>query len=448
MINDTIAAIATPPGLGGIGIVRLSGPDSEKILSSVFRAAGNRKMISHQMTYGHLYTPSGILDECMAVLMRAPRSYTREDVAEIQCHGGVLICQKALELCLKQGARMAEPGEFTRRAFENGRIDLSQAEAVMGLINAQSDTSRRFAVQQLQGGVSQFIKEAIQELISVEAAIAACTDYPDEVSEEEVTGDLLARIRRIHGKLQTACDERGAHLIRDGLLTVIYGRPNVGKSSLLNALLGEERAIVTAVPGTTRDQVNGSFYLDGALIHLVDTAGIRETNDPVERIGVERSRDAMAKADVILAVFDSSQPLTEEDDQCLKEADDRWVLILNKSDLDQSLSSADLQARAPELPLIQLSAALPDTLVPLKNLLRQKASVRDSTLLYQPRHLAAAGRAADELQNAIRTLQEGFPLDMAAVDLDAACRSLAEITGDQVDERILDEVFSQFCVGK
>ena len=451
-MTDTIAAIATPPGLGGIGIIRLSGPQAEDILLKVFqpmkKGLRNAPLPSHQLLFGHAVSEKGILDECMAVLMRAPRSYTREDVAELHCHGSYLVLQQVLSLCLSHGARLADPGEFTRRAFENGRIDLTQAEAVMELISASSEVSRRYAVEQLQGGVSSFIRQAAGELYSVEAAISAATDYPEEIDEAEISCGLADRIRSVRGRLANACDENAARLVREGLLVVLYGRPNVGKSSLLNALLGEDKAIVTAIPGTTRDQVTGTFYLDGFLIQLVDTAGIRETEDPVEAIGVNRSIAAMRRADLVLAVFDSSEVLTQEDRDCLSQSDGRWTLVLNKSDLAAKLRPEELRALAPQAPLLAVSATSPSSLAPLKDILRQRASLRDGTILSQPRQLAAARQAVNSLEHALRTLEAGHPLDVVTVDLDAACRALAEITGDQVDERILDEVFAQFCVGK
>ena len=334
MRTDTIAAIATAPGQGGVGIVRLSGPMSGEILRRVFTPAGGQGALpSHRMTYGHVTENGERVDECMAVLMKAPRSYTREDVAELQVHGSPSLCRKVLELCLSAGARLAEPGEFTRRAFLNGRIDLSQAEAVMAMIASTGEQSRRAAMRQLEGGAGQFIREAQETLYTLQAGAAACIDYPEEITEEEAAADLAPQLCRLAERLESACDERAARLVTDGLRVALVGRPNVGKSSLLNALLGEERAIVTAIPGTTRDTVEGSLSLGGATIRLTDTAGLRETADPVEAIGVERSGRAMREADLVLCVLDASAPLTEEDRAILNTLEpDKAVLVLNKCD--------------------------------------------------------------------------------------------------------------------
>ena len=449
MTNDTIAAIATAPGQGGVGIVRLSGPEAEAILLRVFRPAGKAALTSHLLTYGHAYDGEETIDECMAVVMRAPRSYTRENVAELQLHGGSYTVQRVLALCLREGARLAEPGEFTRRAFLNGRIDLSQAEAVMSLIASRGDQAHRAAMHQLQGGASAFIREAADELYAIAAGVAACVDYPEEISEEEAAADVHPRILALADKLVAACDERAASLVTGGLRAALAGRPNVGKSSLLNALLGQERAIVTDIPGTTRDVVDGTLSLGGCEIHLTDTAGLRHTDDPVERIGVARSGRAMQEAHVVLAVVDASQPISVEEEAFLRGLEaERTILVMNKTDLPAAFTQEALQACLPGAPLVTVAAADPATLAPLKELLRQRATVTDQLALTQPRHLDAARRAADHLRQAAETLALGLPVDLCTVDLTAAAAALGEITGDQVEEKLLDRVFSQFCVGK
>ena len=285
-MSDTIAAIATAPGQGGIAIVRVSGDMAEDILRRIFRPVGGKHPLpTHLLTYGYIVEDEERIDECMAVIMRAPKSYTREDVVEFQLHGGGCVAQKVLSLCLSSGARLAQPGEFTRRAFLNGRIDLSQAEAVMDLIAAQGEQSRKAAMRQLTGGASSFIRKAADELYAIQAGVAACIDYPEEISEEEAASDLAPRIAHLAKTLTDACDERAARLLQSGLRVALCGQPNVGKSSLLNALLGEEKAIVTAIPGTTRDLVEGTLMLSGSVIHLTDTAGLHDTDDPVERLG-------------------------------------------------------------------------------------------------------------------------------------------------------------------
>ena len=449
MSTDTIAAIATPPGSGGIGIVRISGPEAERVLGAVFHPAGAGAwpMESHRLTLGVLHDGERETDRCMAVMMRAPRSYTREDVAELQVHGGGYLVQQALMLCLKNGARLAEPGEFTRRAFCNGRIDLSQAEAVMQLINARGSQQHEAAVRQLEGGASRFVREASDELYSLQAGVAACIDYPEEVSDEEGTEQLKEGLEKLIRKLRDAMDERSARLISDGLRVALIGRPNVGKSSLLNALVGEERAIVTDIPGTTRDTIREELLLDGIRVILTDTAGIRETVDPVEKIGVDRSRRATREAELVLLVLDASEELTEEDRQLLEEIPEGSAVVLNKSDLPDRVDAEAIRRIRPDTSCVVCSSRDAASVETVKRMIREKTSVSDRLTLTQPRHVDAVRRAAEHLEDALRTA-ETETLDLAAVDLQSAQAALAEITGDQADEKLLDRIFSQFCVGK
>ena len=450
MKNDTIAAIATAPGQGGVAIVRLSGPEAEAILLRVFRPAGKSALplTSHLLTYGHVVDGDERVDECMAVMMRGPRSYTREDVAELQLHGGGYLSQRVLALCLREGARLAEAGEFTRRAFLNGRIDLSQAEAVMALIAAQGEQSRRAAMRQMEGGASAFIRKAADTLYELQAGVAACIDYPEEIDEEEAASDLIPRAEALAAELDAACDERAARILQSGLRVALCGQPNVGKSSLLNALLGEERAIVTPIPGTTRDMVTGELLLSGSVIHLTDTAGLHATDDPVEQLGVERARRAMAEADAVLAVLDASRALDSDDLALLAGLHDRpCAIVLNKCDLPCVLYPEDVIPLLPAAPVITVSAGLPGTLAPLKDFLAQQAAVSDQLALTQPRHMEAARRAARHLRQAADTAR-ALSVDMASIDLQSAQLALAEITGDEVEERLLDRVFGMFCVGK
>ena len=447
MNTTTIAAIATAPGQGGVAIVRLSGPEAECILMEVFRPAKKGPLTSHMLTYGHVVDSDTTVDESMAVLMRAPRSYTREDVAEIQLHGGSFIAQKVVSLCLDARAELAAPGEFTRRAFLNGRIDLSQAEAVMNLITAQGEQSHRAAMRQLRGGASSFIRKAADTLYAIQAGVAACIDYPEEIGEDEAAADMIPRTLALAEEIDAACDERAARILQNGLRVALCGQPNVGKSSLLNALLGEERAIVTPIPGTTRDMVQGELLLNGAVIHLTDTAGLHDTDDPVEQLGVARARKAIDAADLVLAVFDQSCPLDDNDRSLLDTIRGKNVLlVLNKADLSPALSASDLTALL-DAPVLTVSAAEESTLAPLKAYLAEQAAVSDSLALTQPRHLEAARRAARHLRQAAETAQ-ALSVDMASIDLQAAQLALAEITGDEVEERLLDRVFGMFCVGK
>ena len=448
-LHDTIAAIATAPGTGGIGIIRMSGPDAAAILMRVFRPAGKNQAIpeSHRLVYGKLKDGEQIIDECMAVIMRAPRSYTREDVAEIQLHGGRYVINKALELCLKAGARLAEAGEFTRRAFLNGRVDLSQAESVMELISARGEQEHRAAVRQLNGGASSFVRKFSDELYGLQAGLAACIDYPEEISDEEGAGSLKEGLEKLIDGLEKAMDEHASRLIYQGLQVALIGRPNVGKSSLLNALLGEDRAIVTNIPGTTRDTVHGEMTLNGFRVQLTDTAGIHETNDPVERIGVERSEKARREADASLLILDGSQPLGADDLELLRSFSGEGAVVINKTDLPQKITEADIHGIRQDMTCMTVSALDQKSLQPLRDFLARYVQVSDQQAVTQPRHLDAVRRAVRHLRDAEKTLDSYTP-DVAATDLQAAQAALSEITGDSADEKLLDRVFSQFCVGK
>ena len=447
--QDTIAAIATAPGNGGIGIIRMSGTEAGRILSRIFVPAGNpdNPPDSHRMTYGRIKDGEETVDECMAVFMRAPRSYTREDVAEIQIHGGSFVVDRALELCLKEGARLAEAGEFTRRAFLNGRVDLSRAEAVMELITAHGEQARRAAVRQLNGGASAFISGFSDKLADLQAGLAVCIDYPEEISDEEGTGMLKEGLEDLAARLESAIDEHASRLIHQGLQVALIGRPNVGKSSLLNALLGEERAIVTNIPGTTRDTVQGELTIGGFRVLLTDTAGIHETEDPVEKIGVERSEKARKEADASLLILDGSEPLTETDRELLAGFSGVGAVVINKSDLPQALREEEVREIRPDTECITVCANDPDSLKPLIRYLEKFTVISDQLALTQPRHLDAARRALSHMREALATL-DSFTPDVAATDLQAAQAALGEITGENADEKLLDRVFSSFCVGK
>ncbi len=450
MKEDTIAAIATAPGQGGIGIVRISGPEAEKILKMIFRPAGLKEADgwkSHFLMYGWIMDGAEILDECMAVIMRSPKSYTREDVAEIQSHGGTRVLQGILELVMKCGARMAEAGEFTRRAFLNGRIDLSRAEAVMSLIQARGEQERRAAVRQMTGGTADFVRKASDDLYLLQAGLAACIDYPEEISDEEGAGTLREGLEHLTGMLQNAVDERSSHLIYDGMQVTLFGVPNAGKSSLLNALIGQEKAIVTDIPGTTRDTVEGEMTLDGIRIHLTDTAGMRDTEDPIERIGVERSERARQNADIAMLVLDGSREMTTEEQNWIGQLNPGDAVIINKSDLLQKTTEKEVRNLRPEIRCMTVSALDNTSLKPVRDHLRRCAEIGDQLAITQPRHLDAVKRAVEHLEDALETLELYTP-DMAATDLQAAQNALSEITGDRADEKLLDSVFSEFCVGK
>ena len=447
--RDTIAAQATAAGEGGVAIVRVSGADCQRIISRVFRAKNGKPLENRVLTYGYVMEDGGVADEAMAVLMRAPHSYTREDVAEIHCHGSQALVGKILRLLMAAGARMAEPGEFTYRAFLNGRIDLAQAEGVMRMIRAGSERAMRSAVRQMEGGVSAFVRTAREEITSLLAAMAAAIDFPDEVEETQTAREVTAACKAIAAKLAAACDARAGRIEDEGLRVVLCGRPNAGKSSLLNALLGGERAIVTDIPGTTRDTLTEAVQIGGVRVLLTDTAGLRETGDAVERIGVERAKKALAEADVRALVLDSASPLTEEDKAALLGLAPQMI-VLSKGDLAQRLTAADVRAAFGDVPMVTVCATRGEGMEALRDALTAfvPADGAESSALSQARHVEAAGRARAALCDAVTAIEDGMPLDVAAVDLSAALDALGEITGETMSERVIDEVFAKFCVGK
>ena len=449
MKQTTIAALSTPPGRGGLAVIRLSGPDAESILRRVFHPLGRQQhFFDRLMMYGRAEYQGQLLDECMAVLMRAPRSYTGEDVAEIQVHGGELVVKGILSALFALGAQPAEPGEFTRRAFLSGRIDLSQAEAVMQLISSTGRQAADAALRQLQGGALRFAKEAQGDLISMMAGVTAALDYPDEIDEAEAVDGLAPKLLGLAQRLEKACDERGARILEEGLHVVICGKPNVGKSSLLNALLMEDRAIVTDIPGTTRDLISGAIEIDGICVLFMDTAGIREGGETVERIGVSRALDAIKSADLRLMVLDASCPPAKEDWAIFNEVKGlETLLAFNKADLPVHPGWEQVDFRESH-DLIYISAKNGMGLQELRTKVRGFAGNPAENTLTLNRHLGLARKAAASLNRAAEAMREGKPLDLCAVDLNAALYYIGSITGDNYSEALLDEVFSAFCVGK
>lgn len=449
-MGHLIAGVATAAGEGGIAIVRANGDGAAELFERVFKPNRQRPPYeSHRLMYGHVVDGDTAIDEAMGVLMRAPNTYTREDVFELHTHGGGAAAALTLKLLFRLGACPAEPGEFTRRAFMNGRIDLSQAEAVMGVISAQSAAGLLAAQRQLDGGQSRFIREAQEALTALLAGLEAHIDYPDEIDEAEALAGLEQGLDRLIRSLSDAADERGARILREGLHAALCGRPNAGKSTLFNALLGEERAIVTAVPGTTRDVLEGSFTLDGVNVFLSDTAGLRETGDAVERIGVERAKKALRHADVALVVLDASEKLHEEDIALLGMAlDCPAATLLNKRDAGQAFSAADVERLGAKQPVLTLSAQTGEGVEQVRDYLRGFIQLPKDAALTQERHLLLARDALERLAHARESLENGEPLDLCAIDLHDALYLLGRITGDSVDERLLDDIFSRFCVGK
>lgn len=452
LYSDTIAAIATPVGEGGVGIVRISGADALPILRRIFRPRGGAGWTPQKLRYGRVAAGDTTVDEALAVYFRAPHSYTREDVAEVHCHGGAMPLRRTLELALAAGARQAEPGEFTLRAFVHGRIDLVQAEATLGLIQARTETSMQLALQQLGGRLSGDVRAARARALDALAYMTALVDFPeDDVPEAEVLQPLRAALAEIERLFRGA--DQGI-LYRYGARAVLVGRPNAGKSSLLNALLRVERAIVTPVPGTTRDTLEETANLGGVPVVLIDTAGIVETEDPVERIGVERSRRALAAADMVLLVLDASAPLSDEDVAIAALTHGRpTILVANKADLVPLLDATPLVEAHPSLrATAQTSATTGDGLAELgevvaRTLLGSQLLIGE-TLVTDPRQRDALGRAAEQMRAAIEALETGIPVDLAAVDVTSAVQALGEITGETVGDDLLAAIFSRFCIGK
>ncbi len=450
--NDTIAALATPPGSSGIGIVRLSGPDSLRIATQIFRPAkGTSDFPSHTLRYGFIYSGESDIDEALLSVMRAPNSFTREDVVEINCHGGGLPLRKTLDLCLLAGARMAEPGEFTKRAFLNGRIDLAQAEAVIDVIKSRSDAALMAATAQLEGTISRQINSWRDQLLGLLAQVEAELDFPEEDLETDNLSEIKNRLRTIASQIsRLAASFEEGRLLREGIKVVLSGRPNVGKSSLLNCLLKQERAIVTSIPGTTRDTIEESYQLAGFPLRLIDTAGITSTEDVIEQEGIKRSQTSLRQADLILFVLDSSQPLQPDDYNLIKMLDiTKTVVVTNKLDLPCKVGLEEIKANLPDVEVVGISAKHSRGIEELEeHIVKLLHHGRDITqqelLLTNIRHRDALLRAGAGLNRA----KETFLPELMATDIKDAMDCLGEIIGSATTEDLLEEIFSNFCIGK
>ncbi|ENZ6559926.1 tRNA uridine-5-carboxymethylaminomethyl(34) synthesis GTPase MnmE [Enterococcus faecium] len=457
---DTIAAISTPPGEGAISIVRLSGDQAVQLADKVYQSGNKRlsEVPSHTIHYGHIVDPKSnqLVDEVMVSVMRAPKTFTREDVVEINCHGGIVVVNQILQLLLREGARLAEPGEFTKRAFLNGRVDLSQAEAVMDLIRAKTDKAMGLALNQLDGNLSALIRSLRQEILETLAQVEVNIDYPEYDDVEELTTKLLLeKAQMIQQRIQAllATSKQGK-VLREGLSTAIIGRPNVGKSSLLNHLLREEKAIVTDIEGTTRDVIEEYVNVRGVPLKLIDTAGIRETEDVVERIGVERSRKALAEADLILLVLNQSEPLTAEDEQLLEATSGlKRIILLNKTDLPAQLEQEKLKKLIENEPVFSISVAKNDGLDRLESAISDlffsgETGERDATYVSNTRHIALLEKASLSLEEVIAGIDAGMPVDLVQIDMTRCWDYLGEVVGDSVQDELITQLFSQFCLGK
>jgi tRNA modification GTPase len=451
----TIAAVATPRGEGGISIIRISGSQALPILKKVFRPIKrNCRFSSRRLYLGHVLTEDGNrLDQVLAVYMRGPGTYTGEDVVEIHAHGGLFVTKEVLRLVLQAGATMAEPGEFTQRAFLSGKLDLVQAEAVIDLIRASASAAARQAERHLEGELSRLVRDIKQRVLQLLAEVVATVDFPDDDLPDVDISSMSAVLSQLETELQQLLSTSFAgKVLRDGIRVVIAGKPNVGKSSLLNALVGREKAIVTEYAGTTRDIVEELVVIGGVPVRLMDTAGLHAARDPVEQIGVDRAERAMAEADLLLVVLDNSSSLTEEDQRVLRLAAGRpHLIVLNKGDLEGCDHPELVLSRAQGVPLT-VSAATGAGLGLLRSTIVQqvigKQSLEESLLVANARQEQALRRAAEFLRDAKHTLDNGLPLDLVTVDLEEALRELGSVLGEAVDEAVIEDIFSRFCIGK
>lgn len=456
-MEDTIAAIATPPGEGGIGIIRISGENAREILDHIFRPANPSSLENRKMSYGKIVDPSSekIIDEVLCVYMKAPKTYTMEDVAEINCHGGMVPLRKTLELVLKSGARLAEPGEFTKRAFLNGRLDLSQAEAVIDLIKAKTDKTFDVAMNQLEGRFSARIKEIRKKLVDILVNVTVNIDYPDE-DIEEITYDNLERdlceVKEDISKLLDSAET--GKIIQDGLNVAIIGKPNVGKSSLMNSLLNEARAIVTEIPGTTRDTIEEHLSIRGIPVRLTDTAGIRETSDIIEKIGIEKSKQSFNEADLVIFILDSSRPLSEEDKEIIELVNqNKTIVVLNKIDLERVISAENIKEMLPQAKVIETSMEtqvgidlIEDQIVDM--VYGGKVSRSESVMVTNVRHKNLLETAEKSLEDAVDMTRMNEALEFIEIDVNSCYSQLGEIIGETVQDDIIHEVFARFCLGK
>lgn len=450
-MNDTICAISTALGVGAISIIRVSGDEAIDIVNKIFDKDLTKKE-SHTINYGHIVYNGEIIDEVMVSIMKSPKTFTKEDIVEINSHGGVAVTNKVLEILLLEGARLAEPGEFTKRAFLNGRIDLVEAESIMDLIESKTETSRKLAISGMEGKVSKLVKNIIDNLVKVNANIEVNIDYPEYEDIEIVTKEKIEEMSKYINKDLTKLlnESENGKLIKDGINTLILGRPNVGKSSILNKLIEEEKAIVTSVAGTTRDIVEGQIRVNGILLNIIDTAGVRETEDIVEKIGVEKSLSLVNDADLIILVFNNNEKLTDEDKKLLEYTKEKKrIIVINKIDLENNLDISNLKNER----IVKVSALKDSGIENLKNEINdmfnlEEINLGDFTYLSNSRQISLVKKAVEISKNLEDALNNDVPIDLLEIDIKEICEILGEIIGESYDDKLIDTLFSNFCLGK
>lgn len=450
-MNDTICAISTALGVGAISIIRVSGDEAIDIVNKIFDKDLTKKE-SHTINYGHIVYNGEIIDEVMVSIMKSPKTFTKEDIVEINSHGGVAVTNKVLEILLLEGARLAEPGEFTKRAFLNGRIDLVEAESIMDLIESKTETSRKLAISGMEGKVSKLVKNIIDNLVKVNANIEVNIDYPEYEDIEIVTKEKIEEMSKyINNELTKLLNEsENGKLIKDGINTLILGRPNVGKSSILNKLIEEDKAIVTSVAGTTRDIVEGQIRVNGILLNIIDTAGVRETEDIVEKIGVEKSLSLINDADLIILVFNNNEKLTDEDKKLLEYTKEKKrIIVVNKIDLENNLDISNLKNER----IVKVSALKDSGIENLKNEINEifnleEINLGDFTYLSNSRQISLVKKAVEISKNLEDALNNDVPIDLLEIDIKEICEILGEIIGESYDDKLIDTLFSNFCLGK
>jgi len=451
-MNDTIAAISTTTGVGAISIVRVSGDEAINIVNKIVKNKNLDKVESHTINYNHIIDNGKIIDEVLISVMKGPKSFTTEDIVEINTHGGIATTNKVLQLLLQNGCRLAEPGEFTKRAFLNGRIDLMQAEGIIDLINSKTDKMRALAINQVGGNISQMIKDIRKEIVEILANIEVNIDYPEYEDIEVLTNEhLFPKLNNVETKIKEILkNSENSKLIKEGIDTSIIGKPNVGKSSLLNRLLNEDKAIVTDVAGTTRDIVEGTIVIEGIIFNIIDTAGIRETEDIVESIGVKKSLSLIDKSDLVLFVLNNNEKLTEEEKEILSKLENKnYIIVVNKTDLENNLDLSEFNLEN----IVYISTLNNEGIETLQNKIKEiydleKIETTDLTYLTNARSIALLNEALNLVIEAKKQIENNVPIDMVEIDIKEAWSKLGEIIGQNYSEELIDQLFSQFCLGK